>query len=85
MQQCEDDQEQKRQKRAATRDAYKVANKQRMAARRALEWIGMLKARLVFRYETSDLLIMPCSTSDWYNRFKLKTVTTDLWCKANHT
>ena len=33
------DQEQKRQKRAATRDAYRVANQRRMAARRALEWI----------------------------------------------
>jgi len=30
---------------------------QRMAARRALEWIGTLKARLVFRYEISDLLM----------------------------
>jgi len=28
----------------------------RMAARRALEWIGTSKARLVFRYEISDLL-----------------------------
>ena len=27
-----------------------------MAARRALEWIGMSKGRLVFRYEISDLL-----------------------------
>ena len=30
---------------------------QRMAARRALEWIGTLKARLVFRYEISDSLM----------------------------
>ena len=29
-----------------------------MAARRALEWIGMSKARLVFRYEISDLFHM---------------------------
>jgi len=49
--------EQKRQKRAATRDAYRVSNQQRMAARRALEWIGTSKARLVFRYEISDLLV----------------------------
>ena len=28
-----------------------------MAARRALEWIGMLKAWLDFRYEISDLLV----------------------------
>jgi len=34
----------------------RVANQQRMAARRALEWIGTSKARLVFRYEISDLL-----------------------------
>jgi len=34
--------------RAATRDAYRVAiNQRRMAARRALEWIGMSNARLV--------------------------------------
>ena len=39
--------EQKRQKQAATCDAYRVANQQRMAAERALEWIGMSKAWLV--------------------------------------
>jgi len=38
------DQERRCQKRTATRDAYRVAKQQRMAARRALEWIGMLKA-----------------------------------------
>ena len=48
-------QEQKHQKRAATCDAYRVANQQRMASRRALEWIGTSKAWLVFRYEISDL------------------------------
>ena len=32
---------------------------QRMAARRALEWIGKSKARPVFRYEISDLLTQP--------------------------
>ena len=31
---------------------------QRMAARRALEWIGTLKARLVFIYEISDLFLL---------------------------
>ena len=45
----------KRQKRAATRGAYRVANQWRMAASRALEWIGASKARLVFRYEISEL------------------------------
>ena len=45
----------KRQKRAATHDA-KVSNQQRMAARRALEWIGTSKARPAFRYEISDML-----------------------------
>jgi len=56
MQQGEADQEQKCEKRAATRDAYKITNQQRMAARRALEWIGTLKTQLVFiRYEVSAL------------------------------
>ena len=55
MRRCEADQERTRQKRAATRGAYRVANRERMAARRALEWIGTYKARLVFRYEISDL------------------------------
>ena len=43
-----------RQKRAATHDAYRVINQQRMAARRALECIGMSKARLVLdmKYQT---------------------------------
>jgi len=45
----------KDQKRAATHDAYKVTNQQRMAARRALEWIRASKAQLVFRDEISDL------------------------------
>jgi len=43
-------------KRAATHDAYRVTSEQRIAARRALEWIGMSKAWLDFRYEISDLL-----------------------------
>ena len=37
MRRREADQEWKYQKQAATRDAYRVANQQRMAARRALE------------------------------------------------
>ena len=55
MQQCKADQEQKRQKRAATSGAYRVTNQWRIAARRALEWIETSKDRLVFRYEISDL------------------------------
>ena len=51
--------------RAATCGAYRVADQQRMAARRALEWIKTSEARLVFRYEISDLLTkfieMACS------------------------
>jgi len=39
----------------STHGAYRVANQQRMAARRALEWIRTLKARLVFGYDISDL------------------------------
>jgi len=38
-----------------TCDAYRVTNQQRMASRRALEWIAMSKAQMVFRYEISDL------------------------------
>ena len=49
----EADRERKRQNRAATCGAYRVADQQRMAARRALEWIGA--SELVFRYEISDL------------------------------
>jgi len=51
--------------RAATCGAYRVADQQRMAARRALEWIKTSEAQLVFRYEISDLLTkfieMACS------------------------
>jgi len=57
IQQHKANQEQKRQKQAATRDAYRVTNQQRMATRRALEWIRMLKAQLVFRHEISDLFM----------------------------
>jgi len=55
MRRREADRKQKRQKRTATRGAYRVTNQQRMAARRALEWIRTSKAWLVFRYEISDL------------------------------
>jgi len=49
------DQKQKHQKQAATHDAYRAANQLRMAARRALGWIGKFqKVLLVFRYEISD-------------------------------
>jgi len=56
-QQHEADQEQKCQKRAATRDAYGVTNQQKMAAWRVLECIGTSKPRLVFKYEISDLFL----------------------------
>ena len=49
MRRCKADQEQKCQKWAATPDAYRAVSRLRMAARRALEQIGM-------RYEISDLL-----------------------------
>jgi len=42
---CEADREWKCQKRAATCDAYRAANWLRMAARRALKWIRMLKVQ----------------------------------------
>ena len=42
-------------KQAATRDTYRATNQQRMAARRALKWIGMLEHPAVFRYKISDL------------------------------
>ena len=47
----------KHQKQAATRGIYRVANQQRMAARRALEWMGALKAQLVLdmKYQTCVL------------------------------
>ena len=55
MRRHEADRERRRQKRAATRDTYRIAKQQGMAARRALEWIRTSKARLVFRYEISGL------------------------------
>ena len=58
MQQCKADRKQKCQKRAATHvPTESCTNQQRMAARRALERIGMSKAQLVFRYEISDLFL----------------------------
>jgi len=36
----------------------RVANQQSLAVRRALEWIRTSKARLVFRYEISDLFYL---------------------------
>ena len=55
MQQHKADQEWKRQKRAATHDGYRITNQQRMAARRDLEWTRISKARMIFKYERSDL------------------------------
>ena len=50
-----DDAKLERQNRAATCGAYGVSDQQRMAARRTLEWIRASEARLIFRYEISDL------------------------------
>ena len=47
----------KYQKRAATCDAYRVANQQRMAARRVLEWITTLKAQLDLKMKYQTCLI----------------------------
>jgi len=61
MRRREADRELRCQKRAATRDAYSSYSWCPQscclwlpAARRALEWIGMSKARLVIRREISD-------------------------------
>jgi len=56
------DQEGRHQKRAAIHDAYRVAKQQRTAARRALEWIGMLKAQLVL-----DMKYQTCYTDNLIN------------------
>jgi len=45
------------QKQAATCDAYRVANQQRMAARRALEWIRTSKAQLDLKVKYQTCLI----------------------------
>ena len=68
MRRREADRELKRQKRAATRGAYRVANQQSLAVRRALEWIRASKARLVFRYEISDLLCCSIYNRTWMGR-----------------
>ena len=54
-----------------------------MAARKALEWIGTSKARLVFRYEISDLLSQQtaCSLAP-QNGFDI-TVSTPNYCQAS--
>jgi len=51
-----------------------LTNREIMAARRALEWIRTLKARLVFRYEISDLFIFVHVTFFFSSRcmFELK-------------
>ena len=65
MRRREADREWKCEKRAATRGVYRVANQQRMAARRALEQIGTLKARLVLdmKYQTCLSTIYPGLTT----------------------
>ena len=45
----------------ASRGTYRVAIQQRMAARRALEWIGTLKAQLVL-----DMKYQTCYTDNLY-------------------
>jgi len=52
------DTKKQRQRRRDHARLTRVANQQRMAARRAVEWIGTSKARLDFRYEISDLFIL---------------------------
>ena len=76
-------QEQKRQKRAATRDAYRVSNQQRMAARRALEWIGTSKAWLAFRYEISDLFLNFFIIMKFGYQYLFPTTSTPLVIIAN--
>ena len=56
------DWEQRCQKRAATCDAYRVAKQQRMAARRALEWIGTSKPRLVLDMKYQTFFLKSTST-----------------------
>jgi len=63
MQRHEADREQKRQNQGATCGAYRVADQQRMAARRALEWIGASEAWLVFRYHRVGRLYMLIPTN----------------------
>jgi len=47
-----------RSKQLYTHEAYGVANQQRMAARKGLEWIGTSKPWVFFRNEISDLLLI---------------------------
>jgi len=69
MQQRKADQEGKHQQRAAIHDAYRVTKQQRMAARRALEWIGTLKAQLVL-----DMKYQTCYTDNLINSiWKIKS------------
>jgi len=49
------DREWKCQKRAATRDACRVVNQQRMAARRVLVWTGTSKAQLEYQTCSNEM------------------------------
>ena len=64
----EADRERKYQKWAATHDAESLTNRE-MAARRALEWIGMSKALLVLdmKYQTCFLFGDSVITWQWGN------------------
>jgi len=66
------------QKQAAIRDAYRQANRLRVAARRAREWIRMFqKPQLDFRYEIRDLFI-----SYMFSRQKTKS-TFNSWSQIH--
>jgi len=71
----------------ATHDAYRVANQQRMAARRALEWIGTPKAWLAFRYKISRLIFQSAHRTA-LNTFMIVTIPTWLtgsWAMLTHS
>jgi len=63
MQQHKADRECKKQAVACV--TYKATNQLRMASRRALEWIGMFKVQMVFRYEISDLFMYGQPGCNW--------------------
>jgi len=48
-----------------THDAYRAANQQKMASRRALEWIGTSKPQLAFRYENFNIRPTPQTFAGW--------------------
>jgi len=65
------------------RDAYRVTNQQRMAARRALEWIRASKAWLAFRYEVSDLFsrLSVLSATRYSNLLYYAVLLPSMWQK----